>query len=254
MGLLGTIGGAIKSIFVGGTSGGGKSTSSTSSEPDKVKVAEIEADTNLRLAGMENERIVLMNNARLELLEFETQSNIALEQSKAKGLNFMTQTIIAMQDRLTEVAEKRLQIIEKGSLQIIREIDFFYDELGDKIKADDDIYNTDKLPQLLSLLEKYEIGTPSHDLYRRRIEDDMMLQAKHYTMQIDVASKRQSQIIAGFLQSKDRILEQTGQSTSEILKNIASSYAPVQSLNSGTIDQPVIGENKVKMLKSGNVL
>ncbi|MBZ9637830.1 hypothetical protein, partial [Clostridium sp. FP1] len=148
MGLLGTIGGTIKSIFGGGTSGGGRSTSSTSSEPDKVKVAEIEADTNLSLAGMESERIVLMKNARLELLEFETQSNIALEQ--AKGLNFMAQTIIAMQDRLTEVAEKRLQIIEKGSLQIIREIDSFYDELGDKIKADDDIYNTDKLPQLLS--------------------------------------------------------------------------------------------------------
>jgi hypothetical protein len=256
MGLLSTIGGAIKSIFGGGSSGNGgsRSTSSTSYEPDKVKVAEIEADTNLRLAGMENERIVLMKNARLELLEFETQSNIALEEAKAKGLNFMAQTIIGMQDRLNEVAEKRLQIIEKGSLQIIKEIESFYNELGDKIKADDDVYNTDKLPQLLSLLEKYEIGTPSHDLYRKRIEDDMMLQAKHYTMQIDAASKRQSQIISGFLQSKDRIVEQTGQITADILKNIVGSYSPSQSLNCGTIDQPMIGENKVKLLNNGSTV
>lgn len=254
MGLLSKIGGVFKSIFGGGSNGGNRSTSSTTYEPDKVKVAEIEADTNLRLAGMENERIVLMKNARLELLEFETQSNIALEEAKAKGLNFMAQTIIAMQDRLNEVAEKRLQIIEKGSLQIIREIESFYKELGDKIKTDDDSYNTDKLPQLLSLLEKYEIGTPSHGLYMKRIEDDMMLQSKHYDMQIDAAVKRQSQIIAGFLQNKDRIVDQTGQITTEILKNISNSYVQVHPLDSGTIGQPVIGEKRVKMLENVNIL
>ncbi len=246
MGLLGKIGGAIKRLFSGG---GSRSTTSTTYEPDKVKVAEIEADTKLRLAGMENERIELMKNARLELLEFETQSKIALEEAKARGLNIMAQTIVNMQERLNEVAEKRLQIIEKGSLHIIREIESFYKELSDKIKADDDVYNEEKLPKLLSLLEKYEIGSPSHELYKKRIEDDMMLQAKYYTMQIEAVAKRQSQIIDGFLNSKDRIIEQTGQITAGILEEIADKQL---ALEGNKESKPImIEDNSTLMIESG---
>ncbi len=220
MGLLGKIGGAIKSLFGGGSSSGGGSRSTTTYEPDKVKVAEIEADTKIKLANMENDRIELMKRARLDILQFETESQIALEQAKAQGLTVMAQTIIMMQEKLNEVAEKRLLIIEKGSLQVIKDIENFYDELGTKIQEDDDKYNTEKLPELLSILEKYEEGTPAHKLYMKRIEEDMALQAKHYTMQIDAISKRQSQIIDGFLQSKDKILEQTGQITAGMLETI----------------------------------
>ena len=67
---------------------------------------------------MENDRIELMKQARLDILQYETESQIALEQAKAQGLAVMAQTIIAMQDKLNEVAEKRLLIIEKGSLQV----------------------------------------------------------------------------------------------------------------------------------------
>lgn len=57
----------------------------------------------------------------------------------------------------------------------------------------------EKLPELLFILEKYEKGTLSHKLYMKQVEEDMALQVKYYTMQIDVISKRQSQIIDGFL-------------------------------------------------------
>lgn len=219
MGLFGKIGGFFKGLFGGGSSGGG-SRSATTYEPDKVKVAEIEADTKIRLAGMENDRIELMKQARLDILQYETESRIALEQAKAQGLAVMAQTIIAMQDKLNEMAEKRLLIIEKGSLQIIKDIENFYDELGAKIQEDNDRYNTEKLPQLLSILEKYEEGTPAHSLYVKRIEEDMALQAKHFTMQLDAVSKRQSQIIDGFLTSKERIIEQTGQITAGMIESI----------------------------------
>lgn len=121
-----------------------------------------------------------MKQTRLEILQYETESQITLKQ--AKGLTVMAQTIIAMQNKLNKVIQKHLLIIEKGSLQVIKDIETFYDKLGTKIQEDDDRYNTEKLPELLSVLEQYEIGTPAHDLYRKRIEKDMGLQAKHYTM------------------------------------------------------------------------
>ena len=232
MGLFGKIGGFLKGLFGGGSSGGSRSTSSTTYEPDKVRVAEIERDTKLWLADKENERIELMKNARLDILEFETQSQIAIEQAKEQGLHNMAQIIIGMQDKLNEVAEKRLLIIEKGSLQIVKEIEGFYEELTQKIQDDDDKYNTEKLPQLLSILENYEEGSPSHKLYMKRVEEDMALQAKHYTMQIDNLSNRQSQIISGFLESKDKIIEQTGQITQGLLENIAQKTLALESTTS----------------------
>jgi len=249
MGLFGTVGGIIKGWFGGGSSGGGRFTSNTTYEPDKVKVAEIEADTKLRLAGMENERIELMKNARLEFLEFETKSKLALEEATARGLHNMAQTIITVQEKLTEVAERRLQIIENGSIQIIKEIETFYQELGKKIEEDDDRYNTEKLPQLLALLDRYEIGTPAHTLYQKRIEDDMALQSKHYTMQLSSVAQRQSQIISGFLQSKERIVEHTGQITEGMLKRIAVQIETTK-IESGETNQTLLTGSKVAMIES----
>lgn len=227
-------------IFGGGSSssgGGSCSTSSTTYEPDKVKIAEIEADTKIRLAGMENDRIELMKQARLDILQDETESQAVLEQAKAQGLAVMAQTIIAMQDKLNEVAEKRLLIIEKGSLQVIKEIETFYDELVTRVQEDNERYNTEKLPELLSILEKYETGTPAHSLYMKRIEEDMALQAKHYTMQLDAISNRQTQIINGFLAGKERIIEQTGQITAGMLETIQKQTLALETVANKNTEQ-----------------
>lgn len=258
MGLLGKIGGAIKRLFgggsSGGSSGGGGSRSTTTYEPDKVKVAEIEADTKIRLAHMETDRIEIMKQARLDILQFETESQIALEQARAQGLTVMAQTILTLQEKLNEVAEKRLLIIEKGSLQVIKDIENFYDELGTKIQEDDDRYNTEKLPELLSILEKYEEGSPSHKIYMKRIEEDMALQAKHYTQQIEAISQRQSQIIDGFLQSKDKILEQTGQITAGMLETIQNQTLALDMnrTQSAEMGATLIGEKEKLALPGDN--
>lgn len=248
MGFFSSIGGILKGIF-GGGSGGSRSTSSTTYEPDKVKVAEIEADTKLRLAGMENDRIELMKQARFDILQYETESRITLERAKAQGLTVMAQTIVAMQGKLNEIAEKRLLIIEKGSLQVIREIETFYDELGTKIQEDDDRYNTQKLPELLAILEKYETGTPAHSLYMKRIEEDIAMQSKHVTQQLDALLHRQTQIIDGFLASKERIIEQTGQITTGILETIQKQQLP--ELGTPVINSPE--ENRKTLPYSGRL-
>ena len=245
MGLFGTIGGFFKGLFGGGSSGGGsRSTTSTVYEPDKVKIAQIEADTKIRLAGMETDRIELMKNAQLDILECQRESQIALEQARAQGLAVMAQTILTLQEKLNEVAEKRLLIIEKGSLQIIKEIENVYNELGDKIEQDNDKYNTEKLPQLLSILEKYEEVTPAHKLYQKRIDDDMTLQIKHHAMQIENLSKRQTQIIDGFLKGKERILEQTGQITKEMLNVVQNQALELKSNHVDTLALPKDNNSK----------
>ena len=60
-----------------------------------------------------------------------------------------------MQEQLTQITNNRIEIIERASLPIVKDIENMYKELNDRIVADNDKYNTEKLPNLLSILEKF---------------------------------------------------------------------------------------------------
>lgn len=221
MGILGSIGKWVKGFFGGSSSSGGsRSTSSTVYEPDKVRIAEIEQNTKIRLATMERERQELMHKAQLEFLQAQHDCDEALVQAKVKGFAATAEMIVRMQSKLTEIAETRMEIIEKGSLPIVKDIEKFYDELGDKVKADKDKYNLEQLPKLLALLGEYKVDSTEHKLYQKLIEEDMRLQSEYYMKQLDNIAIRQQQVIDGFIKSKNSIIEQTGMLTKELLASV----------------------------------
>lgn len=238
MGLFGGIGRAIKSLFGGNSSGGSRST--TTYEPDKVKIAQIEADNKIKLASMEQDRVNLIKEAQLEILEKDYYCKVALEEAKARGFNNVANTIVLIQDKLNEVAEKRLKIIETCSLQVIRDVENFYIELGDKIANDNEEYSSVKLPKLLSILEQYEENSPAYNLYYKRIQDDMDAQAKSYDIQIQGIIERQNMIIKGIELSKEKMIEQTSNITKDLLNNVLSKY------DENTIE---IKDNNLKQLE-----
>ncbi len=254
LGILGGIAGAAIGFFSGRKSGGGSSgggggySSNTVYEPDKVKVAEIESRTKIRLANMEQERIELMKQAQLDILQYETQCHIALEEAKARGMSVIAQNIVLMQEKLNDVAERRLQIIEKGSLQIVKEIEAFYDEVGDKIQSENDEYNMKKLPALLEILGKYEQGSPEHQIYMQRIQDDCQRQQQYYLKQIDNVYSRQSQVIAGFISSKEKIVEQTGQVTHEMLEAVQNNILHLNTSANFSANMQLESQNSTKAL------
>lgn len=225
MGILGTIGGKIggffKGLFGGKSSGdrnGDRSVSNTNYEPDKVKIAEIEAQTKIRLANMESERIRLSTDAQIEIMEQEYRFKVGLEDARVLGFNNIATTIVGMQERLNEIALNRIEIIEKGSLQIVADIEGFYLELRGKIEEENYKYSEEKLPKLLGILENYDESSAGYKLYFKRIEDDMNSQLKTYETQIEGIANRQSKIIDSFLYSKDKMIDQTSQITNNLIE------------------------------------
>lgn len=209
----------IKSLF-GGSSSGSRTTTNYNYEPDKVKIAQIEAEAKIRLSEMETERVELIKQAQMELLRDEAEAKILVEEAKAKGFTVMAQTIMAMQEQLTQITKNRIEIIERASLPIVKDIENMYKELNDRIVADYDKYKTEKLPNLLSILEKYPEGTSAHKLYLEQIQDDKKAQLECYHMQLEALKNRQQQIINSFINSRDKILEQTGNLTQNIITNL----------------------------------
>lgn len=252
MSIFGKIGGFIKNLFGGNSSGGGsRSTSNTTTtyEPDKVRIAEIESETKIRLANMEKERIQLSTDAQIEIMEQEYRFKVALEEAKTLGFNNIATTIIGMQEKLNEIAQKRIEIIEKGSVQVVREIENFYLELKGKISEDNQIYSEEKLPKLLEILEQYDVESPAYKLYFKRVEGDIDSQLRSFNKQIDGIADRQAKIIESFLVSKEKMIEQTAQITSILIdKMITTNNVELESAK----ELKRIGTNqKNKLLNEG---
>ena len=237
---IGAIGSAIfGSNKSSSSSSSTRSTTTTTYEPDKVKVAEYEtrrtdiatqaeikkaninAENQIRLSELETERIELRKQAQKEIIRENADAQIAIEEARAKGFTVMAQTILTLQEKLNEVAEKRLLIIEKASLPIVKEMELFYGELNYKINEDNELYTSKKLPMLLDTLSKFPESSPAYQLYFKQIETDMANQSKHYLQQLDNVAERQKMVLNSFLKGKEQIIGQTEALTKVMLENLS---------------------------------
>lgn len=220
MGLFGIIG----NIFGRKSSGGSRTNSNTNTtynyEPDKVKVAQIEQETKIRLAEMDKDKVELIKNSQIELLQFNAECQIAINEAKVRGLNNMAQTIVNLQTQLNEITAKRIEIIEKGSLIVIKEIEAFYDELIQKIKQDNEDYTTKRLPKLAETLNQYEEGSNIYKLFERKITEDITLQIDHCRRQLESIDGRQNKIIDSFLTNKKIMIEQSQEISQGLLESV----------------------------------
>ena len=187
---------------------------------EQTKQTQINAENQIRLSELETERVELIKQAKIEMLHEETEARILVEEAKAKGFTVMAQTILTLQEKLNEVAEKRLLIIEKASMPIIKEIEQFYGELDTKIREDNNLYTKEKLPELLNILNQFPTNSPAQTLYLKQIENDMANQFKHYSQQIDNVAERQKMVLNSFLKGKEQIIGQTETLTKTMLENL----------------------------------
>lgn len=228
MGLLGNLWNGLKGAiagFAGGFKGVSSSSSSNSQprgryvyEPDKVKISEIEADTQLRLANKEKERIEYMKQARIDILQFETQSQLDIERAKAEGNILLMNALVEMQEKLNVIAQNRLEMILSGSTSMIKEIDDYYTEIINDIGEKNYEYTEQKLPVLFEHLDRYEPGSAAYRLYEKRISDDMESQKKYYEKQLEKAEERRIMVLKGFMESRDQLMLQTGEFITEIIE------------------------------------
>lgn len=204
------------------------SSSSTNYDPDKVRIAEIDKETQLQLAGKEKERIELMRDAKIEILREQAKFEEAITQTKLNGLQQMSDIIVNMQDRFNDVAEKRLKIIEQGSMDIIRGIENFYHELQKSIEQRDIEFTENKLPNLLEQLGKYPEDSASHKLYFKKIDSLIANQTSYSERALIDLSARQDKIITSSLATKERITAHTDQLTSQIVEKIVDKSEMLQ--------------------------
>lgn len=152
------------------------------------------------------------------MAQADAASKLAAEEARVRGNEMIANSIIAMQEKLNEIAEKRFAIIAYGTMQLVREVENFYGELIAKINDDNEKYSREKLPALLAILEQYPEGSAPHRLYEKHIEQDFQRQCEYTTIQLKAALQRQDKIISATESLKEKVFAQTDQITAGLLE------------------------------------
>lgn len=203
MGLLGTIGGFLGGLFGGGSSS--RDSTTTTYEPDKVRVAEIKADCKLRLAGKEQERIILYAEKQMELLEFNARMEAAVIEARVRGEQELQKSMLEIMREVNIIAEQRLKLIETAHIDIIKQVEGYYKELENEIKFDAEVSIKEKLPALLTVLQQFEKGSTEHEIYAEDIRQHRALHFKFLDERIKQLHVRQNKVVDSCITGKEQI-------------------------------------------------
>lgn len=221
----------VKGLFSGNSSsnGGDRSTHAYNYnyEPDKVRVAEIERDMQLCLADKENERIELMKDARLEVLDREKDFSIAVEQAKALGFQCAAKALIELRSQLNELDNKRFALIEKGTLLAVKEVEQHYQMLSQEICEERQRYQLEKLPPLFTMLRQYNDDPVAYEMFHKSIDMDIQLQLESMARRIAAARDDERMLKESIYDTKKKIIEQTAAIEGRFAEGLACEYNQV---------------------------
>lgn len=236
-------------VFGGGSSGnrdrdyGGSYSSSSSStvtnyDPDKVKIAELE-----------NQRVELVKNAQLELIEFNAQMEATLLEAKCKGFVLMQKSMMDMLKEVNILAEQRLALLEKGSQENILQVEKIYGELAKDIQNDD--FMVQKIPELLHLANQFAEDSPSHKLYMTGIEREIATHFDFKSSQLRLLGERCQTVVNSVISSKEKMQAHIDEVVVKRIEQIELNIQNIAQLDmqaNAQLDYRPSSENNVKLL------
>lgn len=193
-------------------------------DPDKVKVAELE-----------NKRIELMKDAQLEIIEFNARMEACLLEAKSKGFVVMQQAMMGMLKEVNMLAEQRLALLEKGSLDNIKQVEAMYHDLAQDIQNDD--FLQQKLPELLNLVGQFPEDSAQHKLFMNGVEREIATHFDFKSSQLKLLNERCQTVVNSVIQSKEAMQKHIDEVVVKRIELIESNIAKIAQLD---LKQPTL--------------
>lgn len=171
----------------------------------QARLRAIDNEFKIRLANKENERVELMRDAQIDIIKAQAMSQVMIERARAEGLTKLAENLIAFQERLIDLSNRRMVIIMSGTMPMIRELEDYYGTIIAKINSEREEYLYKKLPPLLEMLVQYKEGSPQYKLYYRQIENDQDMEKDFLTKQLNEALTRQQSTLDSFNRSREEM-------------------------------------------------
>ncbi|OTG73121.1 hypothetical protein B9T38_05775 [Acinetobacter sp. ANC 4218] len=233
------IGGFLGSSTSSNGDSGGRSYSNSGSstvtnyDPDKIRVAELE-----------NERVHLVKEAQLEIIQANAKIEAVMLEAKFRGFQAIADSLARMQKELDQLANSRLELIERSSLEQVKEIEAFYGELAKSINEDDKFF-TIKLPQLLETSNQFPENSDSKKIYMDAIALEIKRSIDFKSEQLSNLGFRQKAVVDANLQSKLAMSEHANNLSLGIKQNIQNQVNMIESKISDKRDLNSVNQLKL---------
>ena len=176
----------------GGSYSSSTSATTTNYDPDKVEVAKLE-----------NERVHLVKEAQLELLEVNARLEAVMIEARCKGFQAMQVSMLNMLKEVNILAEERFALLENGSHAQIQKVEEMYASLSQDIKNDKFMF--EKVPQMLNLANQFPEGSDSRKLYMGGVDREMATHFDFTTEQLKKLNERSQAVISSVIESKAKM-------------------------------------------------
>jgi len=195
------------------------STTNTIYEPDKVRVAELE-----------NARMDKAIEAQKEIIQMNQEMQLLIMEAHQKGFEHSAEVLKKMMQSLNQIAQERLLLIENGHFEVVEKIENLYLGLEKEIREDNDAFNMDKLPQMLEMLAKFEVGSASAKLYEKSVDKQIDLNISFFDKKLSALHERQKLMVESAIKSKEQVLEESSQIVLDRMKFLDKQLEHQQSM------------------------
>lgn len=161
-------------------------------DPDKVRVAELE-----------NERVGLVKDAQLELMEFNAKMEAAMLEAHCRGFHAMQQAMMGMLKEVNVLAEERLMLLESSSQQHIQQVEQMYAVLKKDIQNDD--FLVKKTSELLNLANQFPEGSDTRQMFMKGVDREIATHFDFKTNQLALLNQRCRVVVESVVESKLRM-------------------------------------------------
>jgi hypothetical protein len=189
MGFLATVSGFLGGLF-GGKDNGKRETISTIYEPDKVRVAEINAQANIIMEKLKGENIKINAQMQKELVTHLIEQEKILMQAKLEGFNNIVDKLASLSNEMIMIRMAQTKELEAAQSDSEKEIVSYYEDFKNKLEEKNRDFDLNHLPKLNEQRGKYEEGSASWKTYGKLIDkrldfhfDEMQKEAKSFREQ-----------------------------------------------------------------------
>jgi hypothetical protein len=213
MSFFGGIFNTISSIFSFGSNSSrsenhsSSSTTQTVYEPDKVRVAELE-----------NQRSEMLVEAQKDIIELNARMQAAVIEANVRGFEYSANILKSLMTDMNILAQQRLQLLENGHFEIVKQIECLYLDLEREITKDNDTFLFEKLPKMFEVLSRFEVESAPYKMYTDSIEQQKQLNLTFVAEKFKGLRQRQQTLIESSVDAKKLVLEQSGQLVAERMK------------------------------------
>ncbi len=163
------------SSMVEGLFGGGKDNEkrivTTTYEPDKVRVAEIEAQVKGMIEKVRFEDNRSKEKAQKELVTHMIEQEKILMQVKIEGFEYLSESINKLGQNMAELLILQRKELDTNQNESEKEINLYYSDFVKKLQKSSFDFKLNDIPKLFAQLKVYEKGSVEHDIYSDLIKE-----------------------------------------------------------------------------------